>query len=610
MNDKISFYVERRKMKKYIRWISLFIVLEVVLTLLMIWIFTYPLGSINSFLLIILVPILLICISFFIYFVLTFRSSYLSDSILIAVFEKNKISLIIYLVINIYLLFCSVYFFITADLLEPEIYSNLQPYAVLGYVLFWEIIILFSYTRKEFRGKPKYWIGLPFLLVSNYFLWHTLVKAGRYLQSFFDNVYPTEAQYVFSNYKWWQLLLPIKEFKNTWPFGLVITFFLENIIGPAGVWYLFQAILILTSFFLSWKVFRSEIFSYFLAICLGFSTHNYHAFQYSGVTGFYLLQALFLLLLYLAYEFIRREKHNYWYLSALIPTLMLTAIFYEGWLDFFASIWLMSIFLFFYFRRKKQTQYLRNLLIIFGIFNLVAFIYIYIKFSYIEFAHATGESAIVVFYSKHHIWRAVEDLISNYITHMYMTLTNFLPPAFVTSNSLYHYTEFLEQQDNLVIGHYIFLWRYFAGVLTALFYVFFINLVKRAFKENPFSSFFPFVVFMIMVAVNGATHTIIQFRPMKAMPVLGYYVQQGVLGFSLCLAYLFHLFKLRAKNKKIVVLVAIFVTLIILWSSIRRPNYLWHMIEMGGLDHQGPYPNPFIVLLNMIRRFFPRFLSK
>jgi len=97
---------------------------------------------------------------------------------------------------------------------------------------------------------------------------------------------------------------------------------------------------------------------------------------------------------------------------------------------------------------------------------------------------------------------------------------------------------------------------------------------------------------------------------MKAMPVLGYYVQQGVLGFSLCLAYLFHLFKLRAKNKKIVVLVAIFVTLIILWSSIRRPNYLWHMIEMGGLDHQGPYPNPFIVLLNMIRRFFPRFLSK
>lgn len=597
-------------MKKNIRWISLFIVLEVMFTLSMNWIFTFPIGSNNLFLLFILVPILLIFISFLVLFLLTFQSKGLSESILIAVLEKKKFPLIFFSIITLYLLLCSAYFFISADLLEPVVYSGLSPYAILGYVLSWEIIILFSYTREEFREKPKYWIGLPCLLAGNYFLWHTLVKAGRYLQSFFDNVYPNEAQYVFSTYKWWQLLLPIKEFQNTWPFGLILTNFLENIIGPSGVWYLFQAILILTAFFLSWKVFRSEILSYFLAICLGFSTHNYHAFQYSGVTGFYLLQALFLLLLYLAFEFIRRKKNNNLYLFGLIPILLLTAIYYEGWLDFFASVWVMSIFLFFYFRRKKQSQYVKNLLIIFAIFNIVAIIYIYIKFTYIEFAHATGESAIVVFYSKNHFWRAVEDLVSNYFTNLYMTLTNFLPPAFMTSNSLYQYTEYLKQRGDLVFGHYVFLWRYFAGVLAALFFMLLFKLVKRVFKENAFSSLFPMVLFMIMVAVNGATHTIIQFRPMKAMPVLGYYVQQGVLGFSLCIAYLFHLFKLKTKDKKVFFVVSLFAIIIILWSSIRRPNYLWHMIEVGGLDHQGLYPNPFIVLLNNIRRFFPRFLSK
>ena len=114
---------------------------------------------------------------------------------------------------------------------------------------------------------------------------------------------------------------------------------------------------------------------------------------------------------------------------------------------------------------------------------------------------------------------------------------------------------------------------------------------------------------MIMVAVNGATHTIIQFRPMKAMPVLGYYAQQGVFGSSLCIAYLFHLYKLQAKNKKIFMLVSTAAVLIILYSSIRRPNYLWHMMEIVGIDHQGPFPNPFYVFLKMIREILPGFLT-
>ena len=190
-----------------------------------------------------------------------------------------------------------------------------------------------------------------------------------------------------------------------------------------------------------------------------------------------------------------------------------------------------------------------------------------------------------------------------------MSLTNFLPPAFITSNALYQYSEFLEQKNNLVFGHYFFFWRYAAGVITTLFYVFFIKVIKRVFKEKPFSSFFPLVLFMIMVTANSPTHTMVQIRIFKTIPVDSYQAQQGVLGFSLCIAYLFYLFKLKTNNKKIVVIISIFAVLILLYSSIRRPNYLWHMMEMIGLENQGLYPNPFYEVLKIIRGLFPRFLT-
>lgn len=612
-------------MRKKIRWFFIIVILEIALVFLLTWKTTFPITDKNSLSLCFLVPLFAIGLSFLTFFVLTFFKTQTTDSILTAVFKENRTILVIFLIIISFLLLSSAFIFITADiaipqvyerfsiilvnLIDPQLISYLFPYAILGYVLFWEILILFSYTRDEFMGKPKYWISLPLLLAANYFLRHTLEEAGLYLEPYFFKVWKNRAEYVFSNYRWWQLLLPIKEFDGYWFFGNILTHFMSGIISISGVWYLNQAILMVTAFFLSWKVFKSDIFSYTLAICLGFGTHFYNAFQYSSIASLYLLQTLFILLLYLAYEYIRREKGNLGYLYALIPVLLFTAIFYEGWLDFFSAVWATSIFLFFYFRNKKQNQYIKRLSTVFIIFNLVAALYIYLKFTYVGFSHSTGESAVVFSYSRSYAWRAVEDMISNYFTQLYMTLTNFFPPAFVTSNALYQYSDDLQERSNLILRHYTFFWRYAAGILSTLFFVFFFKVVKRLFKEKPFSALFPLTLFMIMVMVNSPTHTMIQFRPMKSMPVLGYYIHQGILGISLCIAYLFYLFKLKSENKRIVRLVFIGVVLIILWGSVRRPNYLWHMIKMVGLERQGPFPNPYYTILENIRKVLPGFLN-
>lgn len=599
--------------KRLIQWFSLFLLLQISLTISVNRYFDInslrqiPQWKYSQFF---LLPIFLLAIILLLSFILTFLTHRRIPQLFISsIYEKKKIPFFLTLVILIFLEIASVSFFIIADLLEVSLYHILFPLAVLGFFIGFEFLILFTFTQESLRNRSKHWIALPLVFAANYFLWHKLANAGRYLQAFLPNVYPNEMVKIFTTYEWWQLLLPIKELKGTWPFGIILTHLLENLIGIAGVWYLFQAILMIFAFFLSWKVFHSKVFSYCLVILLGFSTHNYHAFQYSGITSFYLLHTLFLLILYISYQYIKGEGKEKWYILYLVPILALTAIFYEGWLDFLAAIWIISIFLLIYFKKNTNRQYIKPLLIIFGVINSIAIIYLFITFTYLPFAHDKGESALVIFYGKDLFWRGVDDMISNYFTNLYATLTNFLPPALVTSNALYQYSDQLAGGSSPTYYHYLFWWRYLAGAATVLFYVFFIKHIKKAFASPAFSNAFPVVIFSIMVAVNGATHTIITFLPSRTMPVFGYYVQQGVLGLSLLIAYGLHLFSVNTPNKKKVAVVLALVIGTVLWSSIRRPNYLWHMIEMVGIDHQGPYPNPLNTLIITIRRvFFPNFL--
>ncbi len=601
-------------MKNNIRWFSLAIVLETGLTFFLNWDSIALIQKSSPFFFIFLILSASIGAAFLLFFFLTFLKE---QKALSAIFEKSRAWLVAFLAVASFVLLCSAFLFITADFMNHLVYNRftilwinyvdreahaaLLPFAMLGYALFWEILALFSFTSENWKKKPRFWLGLPFLLAANFFLRYELEQSGTFLEPYFFKIYSNEAAYVFSHYRWWQLLLPVKEFGGYWFFGNILVYFLGNLIGIAGVWYLSQIVLMLTAFFLSWKVFRSPYFSYFLALCLGFGTHFYNAFQYSSVVSLYLLQALFCLLLYLSYEFIRRGEHNRKYFFALIPTLLLTAVFYEGWLDFFAAAWAISIFLFIYFHFKRQPQYTKRLLSIFVLFTVVAAVYIYIKFTYTDFAHASGESKVVFSYSSYFIWRAVEDPISNYLSQLFVTLTNFLPPSFLGINSLYHYSGYLEQQKPLMMNHYVFFWRYGAGILFTLFYLYLIKTLRRIFKDEPFSPIFPLAIFLIMVAVDSPTHTIIQYLQMKALPVLGYYDHQGILGVSLTFSFLLYLLNLRLKDKRVMNVIFALAIVLVLVAAIRRPIYLWKMIEVEGLTSQGAFPNPYFFILNWFK---------
>jgi hypothetical protein len=591
-------------MKKTIRWFSLLFIVEIVSVITPLFNKISYIDTGRNFVLAFLVLFFLILIGFIVSLLCTFIKNKLSGKILNAFSGENKTFLFFTYAVSGILLLGSTAILILKDLLIQETLTLLIPFSILGYVIFWEILLLLSITRTDIKDQRKYWLGLPILLAINYFYWSELVDVGRYLEPYLSKVYAQEAEIIFTKYRWWELLLPLEELRGFWQYVIILTHYMENMIGISGVWHLNQLLLILVSFFLSWKVFRSEIFSYFLSACLVLGTHFYHAFQYSSITGFYLLHALFLLLMYFGYEYIRREKGGVGYLAATIPVLVFSAILMEGWLDFFASVWVILIFLFFFFRKRGMHKLSRRVIPLFILYNFLAIVYVYIKFTYIEFPHTTGESAVVFAYGLDHFWRIIDDLVSNYITHLYMTLTNFLPPGLTTSNAYYEYYGELMEKKSYVYNHYLFFWRYMAGALTVSFFYFFIKVIKKTFQDKDYSKYLPLAIFMIMVAVNSPTHTIVQIRVFKTMPFLGYQVQQGILGLCLLIAYLMHLVKLQVKNNKAIILISLGVFLLILYCGIHKPNYLWHMVRATGLERQGPYPLPINSVLNIIKSIF------
>ena len=70
--------------------------------------------------------------------------------------------------------------------------------------------------------------------------------------------------------------------------GLFAVQFFQQFFGRDAVYYAINALLIITSFACTWSMFRSAVFSYTVALCMGFGTHFLWARVCSSVQGLYL----------------------------------------------------------------------------------------------------------------------------------------------------------------------------------------------------------------------------------------------------------------------------------------------------------------------------------
>jgi hypothetical protein len=449
---------------------------------------------------------------------------------------------------------------------------------------------------------------LALLVWMNYYLRHTLELADQHMYSFYKYFYPAQEKVIFSAATpWWKLLLPIPQFTGTWnTTTLVLMRLLEDDIKPATAWYVFNAVLIVVSFWASWAVFRSRVFSYTLAICMGFGTQLYIAYPNSGPISFPLLFAYYELLLLCAYKVITAEQHRRMWMLLFVPALLLTVLAYEGWLDLLVFFWLASAYLYVMFGRMGLPVLRRRVVGVAAVMSAVGLAYIVTKIV-VGYGQTPGMESDVVF-NYPSLAPAIEDYLSNAITNFYMAATNFLPPSLVSSTAFYQLggDRLVDLQHGyhapfsyLVPMHYLFLWRYFAGMAVAVYLFVMAHLVRRCWNE-PTADRLALILCLLLMAVAGPTHNFVKFRPMNAMAVQTYHVMTGVLGAALTISLL--LMRVWTQWPRWIGGPTVaFGWAVIFYGALARPGMISHQAAQSGIGVQA-YPNPMAVLMTKLGR--------
>ena len=445
--------------------------------------------------------------------------------------------------------------------------------------------------------------GLAAVLLANYYLRSTLDESPRYLYSFIEGFYPAEAKIVFGELPAWRLFLPIREISGTWSTTTLIqTSLLERSLTPHGVWYLYNAVAILVAFGGTWALFRSAVFSFTFALCIGFGTQFYHAYAVSGGINSYIVAAYHMMLFFTAAQIVRGVQPRWLWNVLFAVSLFFNMFGYEGWLDVLVVVWVSLPFVYVGLRRLDLPAEASRMSRVTGVLTAAAAVYLFVKLTY-GYGQVRGSESDVLF--NYDSWRAIaDDFISNAFTHTYLSVSNYLPPLLVGSTSMYELGPdrliaaqhgYHEPYLYLVPMHHVFLWRYYAGAaLVAVVYALYRATRRMWRRPSPWT--LAVIVFLLMVLLPGSTHEMIKFRPMNAMPSMTYHVTVGIIGSGLLLAWLVTTAWRQWRSRGAALGLVVAVWTMVLYGALARPQYLAFMAAQGGLG-ESLYPNPMRTLI-------------
>jgi hypothetical protein len=441
--------------------------------------------------------------------------------------------------------------------------------------------------------------ALAALVLANFFLRHTLEHSHQYMFVFFDELFPVAAQkFRTGAYTWSQVFLPNPDLGGSWSTTtLVLTNWLETRLTAPTTWEALNALVVVTSFLTGFVAFRSLVFASTFAIALGFGTHLYQAYATGGPVGLNLLIVYYELLLLCGWRAVVSTRHVRLWQIAFVVVAVVTALAYEGWLDVLVFTWVASPIAAVALWRFGRRSSLARLGFVVGVLTVIGAAHVLIKIK-TGYGQVPGAESDVVF-NYPALAPAVEDVLSNTLTHFYTVVTNFLPPSFVSSTSLYDLGAYRlvdlqygyhPQASFLVPMHYLFLWRYYAGAAAAIFAYAFFRVVRKG-VVDPSADAIALSIFMLMMIVGGPTHALIKFRPMKAAPILGYQVLVGVIGGALLIAYLLMMARRDVRRPSVSAVIVVASWMFLGYGSLTRPAMFSHLAAQVGLG-EGLYPDP------------------
>lgn len=455
--------------------------------------------------------------------------------------------------------------------------------------------------------------GIIIIALGNFFLKYleisNLHRNGLYLSDYFTSVNSKTYLDSLLNAPW-KLFLPVEispDFMRWTTTGLIPVAALDHILGVDATFYLVNILLVVVSLMTSWFVLRSKVFSVTLAMCMGFGTQFIHSYVNSSIVLLYLFVIYTEINLLTLYFIFRKQNHRILFKTIFALSLIALALCWEMWVDYLAFLFLLSIFLFIVFRKKDKTV-LRGVRFVLITSLFIALVYFGVKYAYHSgvsehFARGLeGETVITYVLNTHspaYIITAIEDMISNIITYNYFALTNYFPPPFTSSFSLFYLGKdaIISNQygyatsfgsDDFVYNHHVFLWYFGAGIIFAVFCYFLLRHIIQSLKK-PTSHSLILSSLLLLIATGAFTHLFIKYRFYLSLPLFPYKCIVSIVGVSLLIAYLLMYLKDRISSRRRYFSIVVASWLVIVVAAFTRPALLSDMLNLLKM---GTYPDP------------------
>lgn len=455
------------------------------------------------------------------------------------------------------------------------------------------------------------------LCVANVLWLHYANKTDQMINDrWLLSVYPMIENIYSDPSKWINLFLPIPEADNLWkPTSFIFIDLAQKFLPtPSVIYYLCNALLMVVAFFVSWEIFHSVIFSITFTFCLGFGTQFIVIYQWPIYISSLLLCVYYLTYMYCCYSYlVSNERQIIRFCGCLISALFM-ALAHDAWTDCYAGTIFISIYLVILFKKQKDTIKFRKTIYLASAITAVFMIFMVVKATYPvavsdpnNRAHSGlgGESDIVL-RNYPLVFIIIDEIIGKYLTLFYTAISNFLPPFFIGSNSLFVHGPgalvdmqhgYHSDRTYLVVMQQLFQWRFYAGILFAIMSAFFIKSLRQSLlRPDVFNV--ALSIILIMIFTTSPARLLIKARPLMSVPLYGTWVLFSIVGASalIGLAALYAKGKIKKKRYSLLV-VAIYLSLIL--RMLLFPAYQRHLHAVVYVPYTNvSYNDPLVNLTN------------
>jgi hypothetical protein len=406
----------------------------------------------------------------------------------------------------------------------------------------------------------------------------------------------------------WRVLLPINTSEDQYCWcttGSVVIVVLESFLTERTIFCLLNALLIVTTFWTSWAALRDTTFTLTMTLCMGFGTQFHYAYVLTCIYAFYLFLAYIEVNLLCIYKLVvARDTRLRWYVGYL-ASLVVMVLCHETWLNYYVFLCTSAAFLYL-FARRHACLGTRQMLLVIATTTLLAAVYIPIKVHYGRQHFRPGaEDEIILGYPYWSL--AVDDFLSNLITYVYMSFTNYLPPPLFNSASDYFLTGDIIRGEqygyhpegmHLIETHHLFFWRYQAGAIFLAFLYLLGTSLVRALRDGS-REWASVAVLLLLVATGSATHVMIKHRSYLSAATLSYKCLISIFGATLLMAYGLMLARRLFSRPWLYRCLLLLSWGVILLAAALRPAYHSHLHTKVGLRI---YPDP----VQKLRRLWHR----